>query len=95
MTVRWTQAGLVDLEALHAFIASENRQAADRMVDSILSGLETVCRFPDCGRPGTRVKGTRELVLYPYLVVYRIRSSVVEVLSIIHGSRKWSGDPAS
>ena len=43
----------------------------------------------DMGRPGL-VEGTRELIEYPYIVVYRAdkeRNEVV-VLSIIHGARR-------
>ena len=91
MTVRWTEAALRDLEELHAFIAADRPEAADRTVDSILNALETAARFPESGRAGTRVKGTRELVLTPWLIVYRVRSGAVEVLAVIHGSRKWAG----
>lgn len=91
MTVRWTATALQDLEELHAFIAADRPEAADRTVDSILHALETVARFPESGRPGTRVKGTRELVLAPWLIVYRVHSGVIEVLSVIHGARKWTG----
>ena len=41
------------------------------------------------GRPGL-IEGTRELIEYPYIIVYRVdeeRDEVV-VLSIIHGARK-------
>ena len=40
------------------------------------------------GRPGF-VKGTLELVEFPYLIVYRVDDSLheVTVLAIIHGAR--------
>jgi toxin ParE1/3/4 len=45
---------------------------------------------PGLGRPG-RVEGTRELVVAntPYLVSYRVRNNVVEILRVFHGARKW------
>jgi addiction module RelE/StbE family toxin len=91
MTVRWTEAAVRDLEELHAFVAADRPETANRIIDSILNALEATARIPESGRPGTRVKGTRELVLAPWLIVYRIRSGAVEVLSVIHGSRKWVG----
>jgi toxin ParE1/3/4 len=91
MTVRWTGPAVRDLEELHAFIAADRPEAADRTVESILDALQTTARFPESGRPGTRVKGTRELVLAPWLIVYRIHRGAVEVLAVIHGSRKWAG----
>jgi toxin ParE1/3/4 len=93
MIVRWTEAAVRDLEEMHAFIArAQNRpEVADRTVDSIMNAVETAARFPESGRAGTRVKDTRELILAPWLVIYRIRHEAVEVLSVIHGSRKWTG----
>ena len=40
------------------------------------------------GRTG-RVAGTRELVIAPYVIAYRSRKSVIEILAIIHGARRW------
>jgi len=42
----------------------------------------------DSGRAG-RIEGTREWVLAgtPYIVVYRLSGSVIEVLRILHGSQ--------
>jgi plasmid stabilization system protein ParE len=35
------------------------------------------------------VKGTRELVSPPYVVVYRYTEEVVEILYIWHGAQDW------
>ena len=42
------------------------------------------------GRAG-RVRGTRELAIdgTPYIVAYRIKGNVVEVLRVIHGAQRW------
>jgi toxin ParE1/3/4 len=41
------------------------------------------------GRPG-RVPGTRELVVTPnYLVPYRIKGEVLEVLRVMHARQRW------
>ena len=40
------------------------------------------------GRPGF-VKGTRELIVSPYVVVYRIRDGMIEIASVMHGQRRW------
>ncbi len=40
------------------------------------------------GRPG-EVKGTRELVSPPYVVVYRYTDEIVEILHIWHGAQDW------
>jgi plasmid stabilization system protein ParE len=45
------------------------------------------------GRPG-RVHGTSELVVdgTPFIVAYRIRDETVEILAVLHSSRKWPDD---
>jgi plasmid stabilization system protein ParE len=43
---------------------------------------------PGLGRPG-EVKGTRELISPPYVVVYRSTEEIVEILYIWHGAQDW------
>lgn len=88
MTIRWTPTGLRDLESLHAYIAAGSHEAAAATVAKILAGLESAVRFPGMGRKG-RVAGTRELVVSPFVVAYRVKKDAVEVVAIIHGARRW------
>jgi toxin ParE1/3/4 len=92
MTVRWTPISLRDLDALHSYISEDNSAAAIEVVETSLKGIEALTRNPQMGRTG-RVPGTRELVITPYLIAYRPRKSVIEILAIIHGSRRWPFDP--
>jgi plasmid stabilization system protein ParE len=64
--------------------------AADAKLERIFSAVEIFERFPQAGRPG-RIPGTRELVITPtpFLVAYRVRRSKIEILSLLHGARKW------
>jgi len=92
MTVRWTSTGLRDLESLHAYVAEHSEhgsdEAAARTVERILAGLEARERFPAMGRRG-RVAGTRELIVSPFIVAYRVKRDAIEVVAIIHGARRW------
>jgi addiction module RelE/StbE family toxin len=88
MSIRWTPTALADIESLHAFIGLDNPVAAAGMVDRVVSAIEMLCRHPDLGRKG-RVRGTRELVLAPYVVAYRVNRGAIEVLAVIHGARRW------
>lgn len=60
------------------------------MALSIVNAVEVLTDVPSSGRPG-RVSGTRELVLaaLPYTVAYRVTCGVVEVLRVLHTSRRW------
>ena len=90
MTVRWTQPALRDLESLHEFVSEDRPSAATNMVERILSGIDALSRHPELGRKG-RVAGTRELIISPYVVAYRVKHSAVELIAIIHSARKWPG----
>jgi len=88
MTVRWTPTSLRDLGALHSYISEDNAVAAIEVVETLLTGIGALTRNPEMGRRG-RVAGSRELVIAPYVIAYRSRKTVIEILAIIHGARRW------
>jgi plasmid stabilization system protein ParE len=81
---------LADLDAEAGHIAGDNPRAAERIVDDIFAATDRLASFPAMGRPG-RVLGTRELVVSntPYIVAYRARGQVVEIIRVLHGARRW------
>jgi toxin ParE1/3/4 len=87
MTVRWTPTSLRDLDSLHSYISEDNATAA-RAVETLLKAIAALTRNPQMGRTG-RVAGSRELVIAPFVIAYRSRKSVIEILGIIHGARRW------
>ena len=90
MRVRWLKAALANLDDLGEYIAEDNPAAAGRMVLRILAEAELLKDNPAMGRAG-RVAGTRELVVAgaPYILPYRVRGNVVEILRVLHGARRW------
>jgi plasmid stabilization system protein ParE len=72
------------------FVSEENVSAADKQLNIIERPIEQLANFPEMGRPG-RVYGTRELVIQstPYIAAYRLKGSIVEVLALLHGARRW------
>jgi toxin ParE1/3/4 len=91
MKVVWTRKASRHLRAAYDFWARESSNAgAGTMLDRIFRAIELLERFPEAGRQG-RVPGTRELVITPtpFLVAYRIRRDKIEILSLLHGGRKW------
>ncbi len=88
MIVRWTPTALRDLESLHGYVAEDKPRAAAATVERILSGIDALARHPEMGRRG-RVAGTRELVVSPYIVAYRVKRGAIEVVAIIHAARRW------
>lgn len=88
MTLRWTEDASRQLEEISRRIEEDNPDAAFRVVNEIFQRIELLREFPYRGRPGSE-PGTRELIMtpLPYLAVYQIRESVVEVVAIWHGAQ--------
>jgi toxin ParE1/3/4 len=90
MRIVWTEPALRDLAAARIYVARDHPAAADRQVERVLAAVAGLLRFPETGRPGRR-SGTRELVVSrtPYVVPYRLRGEVIEVLRVLHGRQRW------
>jgi toxin ParE1/3/4 len=88
MEVRWTAPAAQDLENIAAYIRRENPQAARRVTGTLFEAAMSLDTFPNRGRPG-RIPNTRELSHTPYIIVYRVRSEMVEILRIYHAAQNW------
>ena len=86
----WTARALRDLASLREYISRERPATAERQIERILTAIERLTAFPASGRPGRRAE-TRELVISrtPYLVAYRIRGELIELLAVLHGRQRW------
>jgi toxin ParE1/3/4 len=62
----------------------------DALLEKVWARVMTLADFPEAGRAG-RVAGTYEWVIEgtPYVVAYRIREGSIEILAVIHASRRW------
>jgi len=87
--IRWLPNAQASLETELQRVAEEDETAAKRIAAVVKSRIETLEQFPESGRPG-RVPGTRELVIagFPYLLPYRVRGGVVEILRFFHTAQK-------
>jgi toxin ParE1/3/4 len=93
LRLRWTRRADRDLDEIAAYIGQDSPAAAARVVLELIDQTETLLSgHPALGRAG-RVLGTRELVIgsLPYIVAYRVRDEAIEVLRVLHASRRWPG----
>jgi toxin ParE1/3/4 len=90
MKVVFDDEALDDLKGIFAWIAKDNRPAAERLVARIFDRAErlAVPEFTYTGRPGLD-PGTRELIEYPYIMVYEVHENRGEivVLAVVHGAQ--------
>ncbi|HWE64415.1 MAG TPA: type II toxin-antitoxin system RelE/ParE family toxin, partial [Chloroflexota bacterium] len=72
--------------AAHAAVSEES---ARRIAERFRAGERLLAKFPYLGRLG-RQHGTRELMLAgtPYLIIYRVTEDYVELLEVLHSSRR-------
>jgi toxin ParE1/3/4 len=89
MRVRLLRAALGDLDAIAAYIADDNPVAARRFVSRLVARIDHLSAHPALGRAG-RVVGSRELMFPPYIVPYRVRSNVIEILRVFLGAQRFS-----
>lgn len=90
MRIEWLPEADRNRESQLAYIAERNPWAAIAMGDAIEAAVARLAHYPQSA-PRGRVLGTRELVVTgtPYVVVYRIESSAVVILRLLHGAQRW------
>lgn len=90
MQIKWLKIALEDLDDIAEYIKKENPIAAEKIVKIIWERVYKLGKHPNSGRPG-RVKETRELVIenLPFIVPYRIKKNIIEILRVLHTSRNW------
>ena len=91
MRLRWTKRAERDLDAIASYIGHDSPAAAVRVILELIDRVEAnLTKHPAIGRAG-RVLGTRELVIgeLPYVVPYRVRERDIEILRVLHTSRRW------
>jgi toxin ParE1/3/4 len=88
--IEWTQLATAEAMELHRYIAEDSLAAANRQLGLLLEAIHGLSLFPRKGRVG-RVFGTRELVVTgtPYIVACRLQATAIQILSILHGARRW------
>ena len=93
MHVRWTESASKDLRGIARYIRKDNPAAARAVAKATLDAVESLGSFPLKGREGGII-GTRELVVprLPYIVVYRVTRTAIQILHIYHGARNWPAE---
>jgi plasmid stabilization system protein ParE len=90
MRVTFDPAARDELDDIFQWIAKDSPRAARELIARIEAKVmrRELPQLTHMGRPGL-VEGTRELLEWPYIVVYKVfeeREEVV-VLSVVHGAR--------
>src|SRR5947209_14772349 len=83
----WTEQAIEDLRNLHGYIARDSEVYASSFVQRIILAVDRLSDFPRLGRlvPEADQDTIRELLYQNYRIVYRIKSELIEILTVIHG----------
>ena len=86
MKVAWSYVALGNLIETNKYIASENPEAARKVINDIFEVGNKIKVFPEKGRivPELRRKNIREVFCYEYRIIYRIESKRIYVLTVLH-----------
>jgi len=91
LNLNYTPKAVADLDSIHEYISTDNRNAADQVIARILQAMAVLERFPDIGREG-RIKETREWSIsgLPYVGIYtKASASDIDIIAIVHTSQKF------
>ena len=90
MRIVFDEDSVSDLENIRRWIARDSPRAAGELIERIFNKIESLLapELAYMGRPGLD-PGTRELIEYPYIVVYEVHEAHEEIviLAIVHGAQ--------
>ena len=82
----WAPRAVAQLLDGLAFIARDKPRAAHELGSRVVDETTLLREFPQAGRMGRR-RGTRELVIAPFVIVYRVRRHAIEIVALWHASQ--------
>jgi len=87
--VHWTDTALGHLRAIHAYIAQQSPDYAQRTVDRLTGRSQQIADFPLSGRVVAEFETPqiREVIEGPYRIVYHLKPDQIDVLAVIHGAQ--------
>ena len=90
MFINITESADAGLLAIADYLAQDDFDEAERIVQAIIMAAYSLQNMPRRGRPG-RVGGTLELLVpnLPYVLVYTVMPSEVRILKVLHQKQQW------
>ena len=90
MNVHWTDTARDHLRAIHAYIARNSPQYAQRVVDRLTRRSQQIAQFPLSGREVAEfaVPQIGEVLEGPFRIIYYIKPDQIDVLAVIHGAQQ-------
>ena len=89
--LRWTEHAVAQLAAVAEHVSLSSPVYAEHLVDRIARRLDQARDLPESGRvvPEFARPEVRELIEWPYRLVYRVHPDAIEILSVLHGRQEF------
>lgn len=94
MKVVWTEEAQAHLDGIYRYIATDAPLYAQWMVDKLTRRSEQLSVHPHSGRvvPEYHDAMLRELIVFPYRLIYRLRNDRLDIIAVFHGARLLPGE---
>jgi toxin ParE1/3/4 len=85
--LRWTEQAVDHLGAIAEYVSRTSPIYAEQLVQRISTRLNQIREWPESGRvvPEYDAAEIREVIEWPYRLIYREHAGAIEVLGIVHG----------
>lgn len=88
MKVVLSAGALADLQGIGDYIAKDNLGAAESFVARLKSRCFDLGTFPNVGTKRDDIRaGYRSIAEGNYVIYYRVRPEVVEIMHVLHGAQ--------
>ena len=90
MTAHMMPSSLVDLNAVEAYLDIHAPGTAQAVSKRILNRISRIAEAPFLGAvvPEYSQESVREVFEQPYRILYRVKESQVDIVAIVHSSRR-------
>jgi plasmid stabilization system protein ParE len=95
MIVEWTETATTHVVAIRDYLLSVSSMYAQVVADRIVRKTEMLEQFPYLGGvvPEYKDESLREILEYPYRIMYRVLEDRVQIVAVIHGARRLPRTP--
>jgi toxin ParE1/3/4 len=86
VNIAWSPLAIERILEIAAWIATDRRDAGEKLVEGIFAAVERLREFPESGRqvPEFERPELREVIYRKYRIIYRTESDLVEILTVRH-----------
>lgn len=90
MRVIWTPEAQAHLEGIYQYVKRDAPFYAQGVIDKLTRRSQQLVDHPQSGRvvPDYDDRNLRELIVFPYRLIYRVMTDRIYVIVVLHGARQ-------